>query len=135
MNSNLHKLVYCSRNCIQGSDSAATEELQVILASARKNNLALGITGALLYNNGNFAQFLEGPLASVERIFEVIQCDPRHTEATVVYNGPTPSATFRIGLWPSPAPPLLETCRWQLPLSTPHSAMRKAARVRRCSRL
>ncbi len=94
MNTNLYRLVYCSRNRIQGCSAEVSAELQTILASARKNNSALGITGALLYNAGNFAQVLEGPLGAVERIFEVIQRDSRHSEVTVVQIGPAPTRDF-----------------------------------------
>ena len=94
MNTNLHKLVYCSRNRIKGTEAEVEKELQSILASARKNNSSLNITGALLYNGGNFAQVLEGPLASVERIFEVIQRDHRHSEVTVVHSAPTTGRDF-----------------------------------------
>ena len=94
MTTKLYRLVYCSRNRIQGSKSEVTAELQSILASSRKNNPSKGLTGALLYTAGNFAQVLEGPLESVEQTFEVIQRDPRHSEVTVVQSGPTPSRDF-----------------------------------------
>lgn len=94
MDNPLYKLVYCSSNRLKGSDAEIKKELQDILASARKNNPALGITGALLYNSGNFAQVLEGPLASIEQIFERIQRDPRHGEVTVVQSGTTPARDF-----------------------------------------
>ena len=87
MNSNLYNLVYCSRNRILGNNAEVTAELQNILASSRTNNGRAGITGALLYNAGNFAQILEGPLAAIERTFEVIQRDPRHSEVTVIQSG------------------------------------------------
>ncbi len=45
-------------------------ELHSILLSARTNDAPASVTGALLYNSGNFAQVLEGPVAAVERIFE-----------------------------------------------------------------
>ena len=94
MDTTLYKLVYCSRNRIKGTPIEVNTELQSILASARKNNAALGITGALLYDAGNFAQVLEGPLRSVERIFEVIQRDVRHSEVTVVQSGPAAKRDF-----------------------------------------
>ncbi len=94
MNSKLYKLVYCSRNRIGGNNAEVTAELQSILASARANNARIGITGALLYNAGNFAQVLEGPLPSIERIFEVIQRDPRHSEVVVVQSGPVSERAF-----------------------------------------
>ena len=93
-NSNLHKLVYCSRNLISGTRAEVATELQSILASARTNNLRLGVTGALLYNNGNFAQALEGSLPSIAYVFEQIQRDPRHSEVTVLHSGPCDSRDF-----------------------------------------
>ena len=94
MKNSLYKLVYCSRNLIQGTDADVATELQKILASSRVNNSRSGITGALLYNAGMFAQALEGPLEAVERTFEVIQRDPRHSEVTVIQSGPTEERDF-----------------------------------------
>jgi blue light- and temperature-responsive anti-repressor len=94
MNSKLYKLVYCSRNRIRGNKAEITAELQSILVSARANNTQAGVTGALLYNAGNFAQVLEGPLHSVEHIFEAIQRDPRHSEVIVVQSGPAVEREF-----------------------------------------
>jgi hypothetical protein len=94
VNSNLHKLVYCSRNRIRGNDAEVAAELETLLASARVNNLHFGITGALLYNAGNFAQVLEGPMHSVDRIFEAIQRDRRHGETIVIHNGPAAERDF-----------------------------------------
>jgi hypothetical protein len=37
---------------------------------------------------------LEGPLTSIERVFETIQCDPRHSEVTVVQSGPVEGRQF-----------------------------------------
>ena len=94
MNSNLHKLVYCSRNLIRGNHAEVTAELQSILAKSRENNPRHEVTGALLYNAGNFAQVLEGPLQSIEHVFEVIQRDARHSEVTVVHSGPATKRDF-----------------------------------------
>lgn len=94
MKQDLYNLIYCSKNCIRGGEAQVKAELQNILAASRKNNTAHDITGALLYNGGNFAQVLEGPLAAIERTFEKIQCDPRHTEVNVLHNGPAESRNF-----------------------------------------
>ena len=94
MNSDLYNLVYCSRNRIRGNNAEMAAELQNILASSRVNNSRAGITGALLYNAGNFAQILEGPLSAIERTFEVIQRDPRHSEVTVIQSGRTTARQF-----------------------------------------
>jgi hypothetical protein len=90
----LYKLVYCSRNRISGSGPEVTEELQGILATSRANNARAGITGALLYSAGNFAQVLEGPLESIEKTFELIQRDPRHSEVVVIQSGPADTRDF-----------------------------------------
>ena len=94
MNSNLYSLIYCSRNLIRGNDAETTAEIQSILAKSRENNGRAGITGALLYNAGNFAQILEGPLEAIGRTFEVIQRDPRHSEVTVIHSGPVETRHF-----------------------------------------
>lgn len=96
MNQELYRIVYCSQNLI---DSGSTEcdqdhQLEQILSSARKNNIAEGVTGALLFNSGYFAQVLEGPRRSVESIFERIQRDRRHNQVTVVENGSTHQRDF-----------------------------------------
>ena len=89
MSVDLYRIVYCSRNRvaeeIQGVDQ--DHELQQILNSARENNSARNVTGALLFNEEYFAQVLEGPQLAVEEIFERIQRDRRHGQVTVVDNG------------------------------------------------
>lgn len=89
MTNELYRIVYCSRNLIspQGAEANQDVELERILKAARTNNSSQGVTGALLFNRECFAQVLEGPRTSVERIFEKIQRDRRHGQVTVVDNG------------------------------------------------
>ena len=89
MTNDLYRIVYCSRNLIspQGAGSNQDVELERILQAARTNNSSQGVTGALLFNQECFAQVLEGPRTSVERVFEKIQRDRRHGQVTVVDNG------------------------------------------------
>ncbi|MBC7924070.1 MAG: BLUF domain-containing protein [Bryobacteraceae bacterium] len=94
MEPDLYSIVYCSRNLIGGDPAEVTGELKNILASSRVNNGRVGITGALLYNSGSFAQVLEGPLQAVEQTFERIQCDSRHSEVTVIQSGPVSARQF-----------------------------------------
>jgi len=61
-----------------------THEVRAILQTSRRNNAERGITGALLYSAGCFAQVLEGPLSQVETIVERIMLDPRHHEVKVL---------------------------------------------------
>lgn len=62
----------------------ARNELHTILAHSRKANASKGITGLLLFRDGTFAQFLEGPQHHVEALFERIQQDDRHRGVIVV---------------------------------------------------
>lgn len=61
------------------------EELQTLLMSARARNSLLGISGILLYGDGNFMQLLEGPEAEVREVFARICSDPRHHMVTMIF--------------------------------------------------
>ena len=89
----LYRLAYFSRNIIDSSlDMSA--EVQQILHVCRLNNQKVGVTGALLFNNSCFAQVLEGPLDAVERTFERIQRDMRHSDVTVLELEPASEREF-----------------------------------------
>jgi hypothetical protein len=94
MDTDLYRLVYCSRNQIRGTHEEIIAEIQSILSASRENNPPAGLTGALLFNEGLFAQVLEGPVESVDGTFERIQCDPRHSDVTVLQNGPANHRDF-----------------------------------------
>ncbi len=53
-------------------------DLLNLLAKSRENNEKLGITGMLLYKEGNFMQVLEGEEAVVRSLHAKIERDPRH---------------------------------------------------------
>ncbi|MET7243905.1 BLUF domain-containing protein [Methylobacterium sp. EM32] len=92
--SDLYRLVYASRNLIQGPDHEVTAALRQILDASQRNNRAAGVTGALMFNGGAFAQVLEGPRAGVEETFERIQRDERHGDVTVLQCGPAETRGF-----------------------------------------
>lgn len=54
------------------------DALEALLVTARSRNEELGITGALLYHDGSFFQYLEGPADSVRAVYERIQASPLH---------------------------------------------------------
>ncbi len=54
------------------------EDLRALLETCRKNNAELGVTGMLLYKDGNFMQVLEGDEDAVRGLYERIAADPRH---------------------------------------------------------
>ena len=82
----LYRLVYASKNLLTGAEAEAA--IEQILAASRRNNERVGVTGALMFNGGAFAQVLEGPQKGVEETFERIQRDPRHGDVTVLEGGP-----------------------------------------------
>ncbi|MEH3147875.1 MAG: BLUF domain-containing protein [Methylobacterium frigidaeris] len=91
--SDLYRLVYASKNLLTPDDDPAGA-IEEILRTSRRNNGAAGITGALLFNSGAFAQVLEGPRHGVEQTFERIQRDMRHGDVTVLQCGPIESRGF-----------------------------------------
>ena len=80
----LYRCVYYSKNLIVGGPKQIAIEVDSILAAARRNNPQIGITGALVFNRGIFAQVLEGSSPAVEAIFEKIQRDQRHGDIQVL---------------------------------------------------
>jgi hypothetical protein len=97
MNQQLFSLAYFSRNAIEGNADEMRAALATILASARRNNARRGVTGALLFSDGCFAQVLEGPREAVEEVFETIQCDPRHSDVTIMHLHAVEQRSF--GAW------------------------------------
>ena len=93
----LYRLVYASKNLLEGSEKEMAAVVEQILAASQRNNTAADVTGALMFNGRAFAQVLEGPRLSVEETFERIQCDPRHSDVTVLQCGPAESRSF--GNW------------------------------------
>ncbi len=91
--SDLYRLVYASKNLL-GPDDDPAAAVEQILDASRRNNGPAGITGALLFNGGAFAQVLEGPRHAVELTFERIQRDLRHGEVTVLQCGPAEGRGF-----------------------------------------
>jgi hypothetical protein len=83
----IYKVIYCSRNLIQGTPRERDAEIARILASARAYNSRKRITGALLYNSGCFAQVLEGPKEAVELLVDKISRDSRHGDIAILKSG------------------------------------------------
>lgn len=53
-------------------------ELAELLRAAREKNEAAGITGVLLYCDGNFMQYVEGPAGAIDGLWRALGSDPRH---------------------------------------------------------
>ena len=70
----LASLAYRSRALSPLSEMA----LYRLLRTAQARNRAEGLTGLLVYDKGYFFQWLEGPAASLERVWASIRADRRH---------------------------------------------------------
>ncbi len=76
-------LVYVSSAVSPFSD----QELDELLAISRTNNTKCGVTGMLLYLEGNFIQALEGEKDAVMATNLRIAKDPRHRGVLVLLQG------------------------------------------------
>ena len=52
--------------------------LQQLLQRARANNQREGVTGVLLYADGNFMQYIEGQPEALQRVYAIIRADRKH---------------------------------------------------------
>ncbi len=86
----VHQLVYASA----ATRPIDAEELEALLSRARRKNKLAEITGMLLYHEGSFLQALEGDETVVEALYEHIEGDDRHTDATVLFRGKVEGRSF-----------------------------------------
>lgn len=86
----LSSLVYRSRAVAAPSEAELFRMQQ--LAQAR--NRAESITGLLIYDDGQFFQWLEGPPGGLARVWDAIRSDPRHTAIELLGDAPTPVRFF-----------------------------------------
>lgn len=73
------------------------DEIIGILRSAREHNEKSGVTGMLLYRDGNFMQVLEGPAGVVDSLIQKIKRDPRHQGIILMSRKPIEERQF--GEW------------------------------------
>ncbi|ARN73013.1 BLUF domain-containing protein [Oceanicoccus sagamiensis] len=76
----LVRLVYASRKSPDFNES----DIEQLLASARKHNLANHVTGLLCFNRKYFLQCLEGSRARVNATYHNILNDPRHNDIVML---------------------------------------------------
>jgi hypothetical protein len=88
----MHKLLYVSSTKRDFPDS----DLETILVKSRNKNLALGITGLLLYVDGGFLQVLEGEKDVIVQLYTTIARDPRHWDAKLLLDNVSPR---NFGAW------------------------------------
>jgi hypothetical protein len=69
-------------------------ELVDLLAKSRATNGSLGISGMLLYKDGNVMQVLEGEPQNVRALYAKIARDPRHRGLIVLLQGTLEARQF-----------------------------------------
>lgn len=79
----LISLVYLSAAVVPFS----TQNLVELLAQSRENNSKIGVTGMLLFKEGNFLQALEGDREKVLTLYKKIAKDVRHQKLTTLSQG------------------------------------------------
>ena len=91
----LFRLIYYSKNtAVNHDDPRLRADLKEILETAKNNNMANGITGALLFNQNFFAQVLEGDRKAVTQTFCRIANDPRHSDHVILEARPIKKRCF-----------------------------------------
>ncbi len=90
----LHSIAYFSRSNLEGDEAERKAQVMDILATAWRKNRQRELTGALLFSDGCFAQVLEGPRDALEETFEAIECDPRHSDVTILHFHPVTERSF-----------------------------------------
>jgi Sensors of blue-light using FAD len=70
-------------------------QLEHLLNECRRNNGSAGVTGMLLYKDGNFMQCLEGPKEAIQTLEAKIRSDPRHRGMIVLLTEDDVQPEFR----------------------------------------
>lgn len=73
----LRLLAYISDYTGPGKD--LLKDVETIVASSKRNNPALGITGVLFHHAGRFIQVIEGEAKALATLRRTLEQDPRHT--------------------------------------------------------
>ena len=86
----VHFLVYTS----QSDSSIDDEEIRNIQKLSQAMNRINRITGYLVYHQGVFIQYIEGPKKNVKRLYQNISRDLRHHEVTLLAEGTSNKRLF-----------------------------------------
>jgi len=89
-NNDVYQIAYTSN----ATKSLSIDEIKDLELTASERNLKLDVTGLLIYQNGKFLQFLEGPNKQVEALFSSIKADKRHQAINLLRNEPISKRQF-----------------------------------------
>ena len=85
-------------------------DLEALLERARRANQELDVTGVLLYDDGSFLQYIEGPPEGIAAAYERVRRSPLHGGIIELIRGPIPERTFsgwQMGFTRTPASAVL----------------------------
>ena len=85
-------LIYTSLSTLRLPAQAG--EVDAIVSWSQGRNRELGITGALVFTEKRFAQYLEGPANGVDALMESISRDSRHRQIEVMLRRPIEERRF-----------------------------------------
>jgi hypothetical protein len=88
--------LYVSRSTLRLPGSG--QEIDHIVDWSRHRNAELEVTGALVFTETHFAQYLEGPEASIDALAASIRRDPRHMDLRVIFRRPL-GGERQFGTW------------------------------------
>lgn len=86
----LHHLIYSSTANINLTEA----ELHRLLGRWRATNASLGITGLLLFSEGEILQVLEGDAEVVHQLYAIIAADSRHRSVVKLADGAVANRAF-----------------------------------------
>ena len=127
-------LVYVS----VAAENVSKDELLGILAHSRTKNADAGITGMLLYKDGNFMQVLEGEEQAVRDLYARIRRDPRHLGIVTLVEGERERRRFgdwSMGFQDLSAPEAREIPGYSEFLNSPLTAEEFSANPSQCEKL
>jgi Sensors of blue-light using FAD len=130
----MFSLVYVSSTVTPFSPA----ELAGLLSVCHRNNSAQGITGMLLYKDGNVMQALEGDETAVLELHTKIALDPRHHGLITLLQGPVQERQFpdwSMGFQDLKARDLAAPSGYSEFLNTPLTGQEFSADPTRCQRL
>ena len=86
--------IYCLVFTSVATRKISDEDLKGLLAKSRQYNLALNITGMLLYLDPYFRQILEGDDSIIDEKFKKISNDEMHHKVSLIYKQPIEERSF-----------------------------------------
>jgi len=127
-------LVYVS----VAAENVSKDDLLEILSQSRFQNAEAGITGMLLYKDGNFMQVLEGEENAVRDLYTRIRHDPRHLGIVTLVEGERDNRCFgdwSMGFQDLSSPEARDVAGYSEFMNTPLTAEEFSSDPGQCERL